>query len=225
MSCAHTKDSAWLHDLIWKYLHEDKSKPKSVGHWYNTMDPLGTVLEDRHRVYEMLVDEPAHGNPDGTQVGTSMIPWNQNNKAFLNKVGGGLWCGSIVKIFFWKYMGWGASDPPGHSTTTKGFDAAHWVMESLASGRPVRARLSAHHYVGIVGAKIDGLSIKQKRFKYAFLCIDPWAGGATTAMLELDYGGGKTSFLGVVFEQDGKLVYDGAEIDTVEGLHPITRKR
>lgn len=221
--CTHVKDPNWTVDLIWKYLHDTKSPGKKTGDWYSLMDP-SDQLADRHKVYEMLVGDPAASNPhDGAELEKSMIPWNQQNKNFKKKFSKKP-CGSLVKLTFWKYMGWGPEDPPSKNVRAKGFKPFQWIENSLRAGKPIRAHLpQAGHYVGIVGFRVrPGCTPTTSTCGpyYEFLILDPWAGGPANGRNTLRYGGGETAFLGVARQRGNKIVYDGSEIAAVEGTHP-----
>lgn len=211
--CTHTKDTSWTTDLIWHYLHETTSAAPPVGGWYKQMDPQNT-LSDRHHVYEMLVDSLEHSDPLAHEIRGSMIPWNQRNAGMMAAFKTELACGSVVKIAFMRYMDWGGSETPSRDVNSKKFDAADWIVKSLYANRPVRAYLKKkNHYVGIVGHRGTAGSIE-------LLIMDPWPGGASTGATQLDYGGGKTKFLGVA-TQNGKFFdYDGVQITAVNGPHP-----
>src|SRR5215211_7076245 len=95
MADPHTRDSSWDTDLLRHYLHE-VSTPANPGvhrQYYSNQDPLGE-LSNRHRVYEMLVDEAVHTHPELKSTTKesmdnyhkSKIPWNQNNGGFLKAV-------------------------------------------------------------------------------------------------------------------------------------------
>ncbi|MGL4550196.1 MAG: hypothetical protein ACRC33_03325 [Gemmataceae bacterium] len=219
MADTHVRDGTWTVDLIWKYLHEVSKPGRRAGSWFDKMDP-GGVLNDRHRVYEMLVDEPHHTNPQPDEVARSMIPWNQNNKELFEAFGKKWACGSVVKLSFLKYMNGGAGDQPAKGVDSKGFDAAAWVTQSLDKGRPVRAHLGEkHHYVGIVGYRAAAVATPTSRFEY--LVMEPWAGGAATGGATIKYAGASTKFLGVMKEQAGRLEYDGYKVTSVSGPHPF----
>ena len=112
-----SRDGSWDVDLIWKYFHETPGPASGAATWYQFMDPDGD-LNDRKKVYAMLVSEHTHTNPDTSNLRQSKIPWNQRNagimKAFrtkmkLSEAKSELACGSVVKLTFMKYMGWGGT--------------------------------------------------------------------------------------------------------------------
>lgn len=223
MAChKHKKDANWPIDLVWKYLHEASEPGARTGSWFKKMDP-GGLLNDRHGVYEMLVDQPAHTNPSTEEeVAKSMIPWNQNNKGLLEAFDNKWACGSVVKLSFLKYMGWGNKDYKSKEVGSKGFDAAQWIAEGLWKGMAVRAHLGRkHHYVGIVGYRTTSYSNAKKRFEYEFLVMDPWAGGAATGGNTIVYAGATTAFLGIMKEAGDQLPYDTFEATAVAGPHPF----
>jgi hypothetical protein len=212
----HLKDPYWHLDLIWKHLHEDATKSKSI-HWYQHMDPKG-MLDDRHSVYEMLVEQPDHSAPSTNEIREqSMMPWNQLHPGMKTAFKTKYACGSVVKITFQKYMGWGGADPVERDVGKKGFDAVEFIVRNLINGRPVRARTAdtryGHHFVGIVGARtLEHLPAK-RRNKFEFLYIDPWAGNGTP----IKYAGATTSFLGIIHEEGDKLKYGLYDVNTVGG--------
>jgi hypothetical protein len=221
MADPHKRDTTWHTDLLWHYFHEDKSTATKWAHWYRDMDPLGE-LKNRHRVYEILVDEPAQTNPNANTVGASKIPWNQNNTGFLKTVGGGLWCGSLVKIVFTRYMGWNGVEPKSESIKRRGFNAALFTINNLRRKVPVRANLGGHHYVGIVGHRCIRRPLPPKEFgpeacseDNEFLCIDPWAGGIQGTQTII-YAGTETAFLGVIVQTGSTWKYTSELIVAVE---------
>jgi hypothetical protein len=217
MTDKHTRDYSWETDLIWHYFHEVTTPANTWANWYTEMDPLGE-LSNRHRVYELLVDEADHTYP-GTQekVGKSMIPWNQNNAGFLKRVGGALWCGSLVKIVLVRYMGWSSKEPTARDIKAKGFNAALWTINNLKRNVPVRASLGGHHYVGIVGHRCRGKPLPPGMQgpevcspDNDFLCIEPWAFGIN-ATDSIKYAGKNTGFLGII-KQTGTVWTYGTEL-------------
>ncbi|MEX2142441.1 MAG: hypothetical protein WD894_24515 [Pirellulales bacterium] len=219
MSCAkgHVKDPSWTFDLIWKHLHENTTKAKRT-HWYGNMDPNGE-LDDRHRVYELLVDEPNHTYPRGADATAanevrkrSMIPWNQLHPGIIKTFKTKYACGSVMKITFEKYMGWGGGYPGEKDVRKKGFDAVAFTVRNIMSGKPVLARTAdtryGHHFVGIVGARMAPA--------WEFLYIDPWAGNGAP----ITYAGATTSFLGIIRQENGKLKYGSFDVNTVGGFVP-----
>src|SRR6187455_535390 len=97
MADTHKRDFSWETDLIWHYFHDTRTPANPRGGWYAQMDPLGE-LSNRHRVYELLVDETSQTFPGSQQlVGESKISWNQNNAGFHKTVGGKYFCGSLIK--------------------------------------------------------------------------------------------------------------------------------
>jgi hypothetical protein len=218
-------DSTWEVDLICEYLHNTSDPGRSTGQWFKEMDPAGT-LNDRKHVYDMLTGDPSHSNPGVGNLRTSMIPWNQRNAGIIKAFKTELACGSVVKLTFRKYMGWGGSEPPRRSVGHRKWNAVLWIVNSLRAGRPVRAYLrKKDHYVGIVGFK--GASVHREApqgdaYKnYEFLIIDPWAGGAATGATTITYSGAMTKFLGIARQVGWKIMYDGYEITDVEGYHPF----
>jgi hypothetical protein len=217
---AYTKDPNWTEDLLWHYLHQTTSPPETQGtkwwfdNWYKSVDSTG-ALGNRREVYKLLVDNATHMNPtSGALRGTSAIPWNQNNKEFLKtckamKVSGKA-CGTIVKVFFQKYMKW--LDRTAKSMLRldkKGCDpskvknACDDIVKSLTLTKmPVRVGLGygdstvVSHFIGVVGCKA----------KDTFLCIEPWSGNCVTT-----YAGTRTGFLAVLKHNPtmGELKYQG----------------
>lgn len=221
MADPHKRDFAWQDDLIWHYFHDVTTPATTWAHWYKEMDPFGE-LNDRHRVYELLVGaDTAQNNPnDRNEMGISKIPWNQNNAGFLKRVGGQYWCGSLVKIMFTRYMGWNGVEPTSQSVAKKGFDPVLWTIEKLKKNIPVRAGLGGHHFVGIVGHRcqtksLAGVGPLECSPNNEFLVIEPWARGVdfdTTII----YAGAETGFLGVIKQngpvwQYGKLLVSSIE--------------
>ncbi|MGF6312705.1 hypothetical protein ABIB82_006655 [Bradyrhizobium sp. i1.8.4] len=105
MSVTHTRDPWWKTDLIWNYFHTVTTPAKAPAYrkFYSNQD-RSDELDNRHRVYEMLVDEPLHTHPTLSTTSTdesmenykkSKLPWNQNNGGFLKAVNNEYWCGSI----------------------------------------------------------------------------------------------------------------------------------
>jgi hypothetical protein len=223
MADTHKPDPSWETDLLWHYFHNVKTPANTWAHWYKQMDPFGQ-LTTRHRVYELLVDESDHTAP-GSQpkVGQSMIPWNQNNTGFLKTVGGQLWCGSLVKIVFVRFMGWTGGEPKGHSVKQNGFDAASWTINKLRQRVPVRAWVGGHHYVGIVGHRCvyqplpagSTVGPLECSANNEFLCIEPWAFGVN-AMDSITYAGQTTGFLGIIKQSGSSWTYNSETINTVE---------
>ncbi|MGH8587877.1 MAG: hypothetical protein ACREXX_00645 [Gammaproteobacteria bacterium] len=220
-----TRDENWEVDLLWQHLHETGSPGRPTEGWYKEMDPTGTLDDPRH-VYEMLVGEPSHTNPDLAQLPASMIPWNQRNAGIIKVFKTELACGSVVKLTFRKYMGWGRNEPNSRSVNYRGWNAVNWIVQSLRAGKPVRAYLKAkNHYIGIVG--FQGRSVHPEApktdafMRFDFLCIDPWAGGAATGTTTIVYAGATTKFLGIARQDGTKLMYDGYEITDVEGSFPF----
>jgi len=213
-TCKHGPDSAWETDLIWHYFHQISTEAKPVGHWYKQMDSSGE-LNDRHRIYEMLLNES-----DLTlDRGKSKIPWNQNNADFLKTVKGKLYCGSMIKIVFTRYMGWKNVEPKSLDIGKRGFDAAGLVIASLRDKKPVRVSLGGH-YVGVVGhrcrpapgpAGTTGCSPQNE-----FLCLEPWAGGSATGGRAIKYAGKDTCFLGIIQQDGSSWKYDDHIARTVE---------
>jgi hypothetical protein len=184
------------------------------------MDPTGE-LSDRHRVYELLVDEPAQtAPPDEDKVHESKIPWNQNNAGFLKTVGGQEWCGSFVKIFFTRYMGWSGVEPTPRPVNKKGFDAVRWTIDKLNHNIPVRAGFGGAHYVGIVGHRCllrplpPGVS-GPLDCDTDFLCIEPWAFGVE-ATDSITYAGTTTGFLGIIQQRASTWKYGRLVVSWVE---------
>ena len=223
-SCIHTPDSAgWTRDLLYYYLYVKRSMPTkkvdAIDSWYRHIYPA--ALNDRHRVYDLLVQstdtEQIHdggaGRRDNKRRNTSRIPWNQLNprwKIYDKKrklVDPEKICGSIVKVFFSKYMVWkdlpsqalprpitAGAVPPSEKTLMQ--KISNTIKKQLDNWIPVRAfvRLrngSGPHFIGIVGYKGD-----------RFLCIEPWAGNNTG----IAYGdkGKRSKFLAI-------LEYDPSE--------------
>jgi hypothetical protein len=222
MADTHIRDSSWETDLIWDYFHAMSTKADPRGEWYKNMDPLGQ-LSTRHFIYELLVDQADHTNPPtAAEVDKSLIPWNQNNADFLRTVHGQLWCGSIVKLVFTRYMGWTGVEPKYYPVTKKGFDAARWTIEKLRKKIPVRASLGGHHYVGIVGHRCVPQSLPAGVAGPAacshdndFLCLEPWAGGIE-ATASITYAGSTTSFLGIIEQRGARWKYSKELIIGVE---------
>ncbi len=214
-ACTHAPDLAWETDLIWHYLHQIKTEAKPVGHWYKQMDPSGE-LNDRHRVYEMLLNESDLKTQ--RDVDASKIPWNQNNAGFLKTVDGKLYCGSLIKIVFTRYMGWSNTQPKSLDIGKRGFDAARLVIDSLRDKKPVRVSLGGH-YVGVVGHRCRpapggagaGCSPQNE-----FLCLEPWAGGSATGQRTIKYAGKDTCFLGIIQQDGSSWKYDDHTARTVE---------
>ena len=206
---------------------QTEAKPRDSR--YSIMDPLGE-LNNRHRVYELIVDEAAHTYPPGSSNSAarnaSKIPWNQTNAGFVKAVGGTigadgnpsvLWCGSLIKIVFMRYMGWSGGEPKLRSIREKGFDAASFTIGKLEKKIPVRAFLGGHHYVGIVGHRaIAGPLAVGVNSMNEFLCLDPWAYGID-GLDETTYAGSKTAFLGII-EQSGTSWIYGKNAHIVTGV-------
>ncbi len=219
---AYTKDPNWTTDLLWHYLHQTMSPPETEGtkwwfdNWYKKVDLTG-ALGNRREVYKLLVDNAMHTNPTSkATIATSAIPWNQNNKEFLKTCKAmnvsGKACGTIVKVFFQKYMKW--PKRPAKSMLTRdrrGCDpskvkkACDDIVRSLTLNKiPVRVGLGfgnstfPSHFIGVVGCK----------GKETFLCIEPWAGNCVTT-----YAGKRTSFLAVLKHNlaIGELKYQGID--------------
>jgi len=209
------RDGSWEVDLVWQYLHETATPGRPTDGWYKKMDPAG-LLDDRRHVYDMLVGDPSHTNPSVDQLRASMVPWNQRNAGIIKAFKSELACGSVVKLTFRKYMGWGGAEPPQRSVSYRGWNGVNWIVKSLRAGKPVRAYLKKkNHYVGIVGFRSGAF------MRYEFLCIDPWAGGAATGTTTIVYAGATTKFLGIARHDGTKLMYDGYEITDVEGYYPF----
>jgi hypothetical protein len=217
-ACKHAPDQSWETDLIWHYLHKTTTEAKPWRHYHNDMDPLGQ-LSNRHQVYELLINE---GNlKTEKQVAESKIPWNQNNAGFLKTVGTKtLYCGSLIKIVFIRYMdwNWGGAEPISFDIGKKGFNAASLVIESLRDKKPVRVSLGGH-YVGIVGHRCrrppdtkEGACSPQNEF----LCLEPWAGGSATGQNFITYAGNETCFLGIIQQENASWKYDKHTPQAVE---------
>lgn len=212
MADAHARDPSWETDLIWHYFHETSTKAeagKSYGKYFKNQDP-GGELSDRHRVYEMLVDEPENTLP--TLMPTveesmdnyhkSKLPWNQNNGGFLKSVNKEYWCGSIIKIVFVRYMGWPPVEPNQQRyPNKKSSDAVRWTIDKLTKKIPVRVSLGGSHYVGIVGHR------KLSDTSHDFLCIDPWGYGTDGSNTDMKYAGSKTAFLGISQQSGAAWTY------------------
>jgi hypothetical protein len=215
----HTRDASWTTDLIWHYLHETKLKAPPQGDWYTNMDPLGE-LSDRHRVYEIIVDEADQTLANTQQkVSNSKIPWNQNNFGFLKTVNQKYNCGSLVKIFFTRYMGWSGAEPKSLSIKQKGFDAAAWVIKRLEKKSPVRLALGGHHYVGIVGHRClkTGPRGGACTGNNEFLVIEPWSMG-TNVDTTMIYAGTETGFLQIATQEGDEWTYQSHSPSAVEGF-------
>jgi hypothetical protein len=220
--CTHQRDSSWQTDLIWHYFHEITTSARPWGTWHKTMDPKGE-LSDRHHVYELLVDQGDQTNPQTQDlVGESMIPWNQQNMGFMQdprvQKSRALWCGSIVKIVFCRYMGWDGVEPRAHSVNQKGFDAANLTVDQLNKKKPVRVAIGGHHFVGIVGHRT------LKGGDNEFLYIDPLAGGISTGTKTITYAGTETRFLGIITQHGSTWRYDASLVTAVEVLEPHHRR-
>jgi len=221
-------DNDWDVDLIKKYLLNTSGPGIKTGEWYKHMDPNGK-LNNRHYVYDMLTGKTSTSNtsPNGSNIGVSMIPWNQRNEGILKAFRGitRLPCGSMVKLTFAKYMGWPfPKEPSNRSTSFPKWNAILWIVKSLRAGKPVRAKIHAlHHYVGIVGFR-DSIKFALPRpdetATFDFLCIDPWAGGARTGSVTIKYAK-ETAFLGIAHQVGTRLKYDGAWITEVGGFFPF----
>jgi len=120
-------------------------------------------------------------------------------------------CGTIVKVFFQKYMKWGVNRPvismlapgSGKCDPDRVMKACNDIERSLTLQKmPVRVGLgygtsiAISHFIGVVGC----------RGKDTFLCIEPWAGNCVTA-----YAGKRTGFLAVLKHNTigGQLNYQG----------------
>lgn len=220
-----TRDGTWEVDLIWKYFQETSTFGSPTEDWYKKMDSAGS-LDNRKHVYDLLVSDPAHTNPSVAQLPTSMIPWNQLNAGIVEVFHSEYACGSVVKLAFRKYMGWGRGEPPQRSVGHRGWHAVSWLVKSLKAGMPARVYLKQKdHYVGLVGFR--GKSVHREAppgdayKQYEFLCIDPWPGGAATGATTILYAGAHTKFLGVARQVGTKIMYDGFEITALEGYHPF----
>jgi hypothetical protein len=244
MSCpqGHVKDPNWSIDLIWKHFHESATKVTPVAQ-YKQMDPKGE-LHERHRVYQMLVDEPAHTNSTwrpaskGYHFNDSMLPWNQNHPGMVKAFGKHTACGSLVKITFNKYMGWGTNYPVQQTLNSRNVSAiVALIVRNLLNGKPVLAKVASDtygwHFVGIVGCrpqafaimggKIDAelkLASKRKSVeKWDFLYIDPWAGSVDGGN-SMTYAGTTTKFLGMIQQQGDTLKYGKHAVNSVGGHVP-----
>lgn len=222
MADKHKRDPSWQTDLIWHYFHEVTTEAKPWGDWYKDMDPFGE-LRNRHRIYELLVDNADQTNPSTQDlVGKSKIPWNQNNAGFLKTIGGKLFCGSLIKIVFTRYMGWSGVEPHSNDVDKKGFDAASWTIDNLRRKKPVRAGLGGHHYVGIVGHRCRTIPLPpgiagplQCTVENEFLCLEPWAGGVL-ATDSITYAGTVTGFLGIIQQGGSTWKYGTLNVSLVE---------
>jgi hypothetical protein len=222
-------DGSWDVDLVRKYLFQTSSPGVKTGEWFKYMDPKGT-LDNRKYVYEMLVGKTPESDtnpPDQEALRKSMIPWNQQHDGMIKAFGNNKACGSVVKLTFQKYMGWpaGTNNPRTRSIPYGSWNPVLWTVKSIRSGQPVRASLrSMHHYIGIVG--FQGISVKPGAPKtdentiFKFLCIEPWAGGARTGKVTINYAK-PTAFLGIAHQVGTKIVYDGAHITEVAGYFPF----
>jgi len=209
MADPDVRDPSWETDLIWEFFHQKPTEAHTWEKWFKDMDP-GGELSDRRRIYNMLVGGSAATNPKSQDdVSKSLIPWNQNNTGFLKTVNGQLWCGSLVKIVFTRYMGWTGAEPKYRAVNAKGFDAAAWIIQKLKNKTPVRASLGGHHYVGIVGHRAVSTVGND------FLCLEPWAGGIN-ADTTVKYAGHDTGFLGIVEQRGSAWKYSGEQIIGVE---------
>jgi hypothetical protein len=245
MSCpqGHVKDPNWSIDLIWKYFHEDATKAKQVSH-YKFMDPKGD-LDDRHNVYRTLVDDAAKTDSNWRSVrgdkysfNDTMIPWNQNHPGMVKKFGGHLACGSVTKITFMKYMGWGENYPVQTSLNSRNVDAVvALIVRNLLNGKPVLAKVASDtygwHFVGIVGCRpqafaslagsIDSelkLAARRKSAQqWDFLYLDPWA-GSVDGNNSITYAGATTRFLGIITQQGAKLKYGKHDVNSAGGHVP-----
>lgn len=218
MADTHVKDPSWDTDLLWHYFHDVTTSappPLAYGKFYKNQDPLGE-LSNRHRVYQMLVDEPVNTLPPPPAADAqdpmgnnkkSMIPWNQNNGGFLKSVNNELWCGSIIKIVFVRYMGWKMVEPAAHNFGKDVAGGVKWTIDKLSKNIPVRASLGGTHYVGIVGHR------SKDKDNTDFLCIDPWAYGAHgTTPDTIIYAGAETAFLGISKRSGASWTYTEGEI-------------
>jgi len=224
MACTHRQDRTWTTDLLWYYTHvSDKSlaDTKYTKSWFDSwhvrLDPAN-AKKDRHKVYELLLDEAEPAN-----WSDSKVPWNQENPRFtahMNSKGfKGLFCGAAVKIFLNKYMKlvdyptrkW----PRGQNKEAE--KACKWILDCLKNRTPVIVGLGhenvalVSHYVGIVGhKKVAALD--------HFLFIEPYgekAWGYLEYGFRADGSRGKSSFLGE-FKYDTnrhELVYIGKGVD------------
>jgi hypothetical protein len=224
MSDTHTRDPSWKTDLIWHYFHavSTAAKVPTYRKFYSNQDP-SDELDNRHRVYEMLVDEPLHTHPTlSTTSDESMenykkskLPWNQNNGGFLKAVNNEYWCGSILKIVFVRYMGWKMAEPTARDQVSVGRDpskAVDWTIKNLENKMPVRASLGGAHYVGIVGHRTTGADNKVTEF----LCLDPWAYGIDGGNQAMKYAGTSTAFLGISKRDGATLTYSNKAVAFVE---------
>jgi hypothetical protein len=228
MTDPHKRDNSWETDLIWKYFHLVTTEAPPQGAWYKGMDPLGE-LSNRHRVYELLVNEADHTNPKTPdEVGKSMIPWNQNNKGILKTCSGKEICGTSIKLVFARYMkGWTlGKEPVAISVTKKGFDATKWTIDKLQSEIPVRLGLrmkhGGTHYVGIVGHRCRKKPLPPSpdgklecSADNEFLCLEPWAGGVD-ANASIIYAGTETAFLGIIQQSGSTWTYGTTTGSSVE---------
>lgn len=181
----HSKDLNWTHDLLWYFLHEVAEHPwlvkgemPSIPNWFDGWFRRvnSEALTNRHKVYELLVDNPLTAPQTDTVKTTSPIPWNQNHREFKaacsrmrNPIDNKKACGTIVKVFFEKYMVWEKRNERSVVGTGSDLDKiCKSVVASLERKKPVRVRLAnPNHYIGIVGCNGAG---------DRFLCIEPWAG-------------------------------------------------
>ena len=217
---AYTRDAHWTTDLLWHYLHQTTTPPETKStrwwfdEWYKKGDTTG-ALTNRLEVYKLLVDNAAQSNPT-SEAGraASFIPWNQNNREFLNTCRNmnvsGKACGTIVKVFFQKYMKWKSRNcrsllAPGTGMCDPGrvAKACDDIERSLTLQKwPVRVGLgygtgvAVSHFIGVVGC----------RGRDVFLCIEPWAGNCV-----ITYAGKRTAFLAVLKHDTtaGELKYQG----------------
>jgi hypothetical protein len=225
MSDPHIRDPSWKTDLIWHYFHTVTTAAKAPTYrkFYSNQDP-SDELDNRHRVYEMLVDEPLHTHPTLSTTSTnesmenykkSKLPWNQNNDGFLKAVNNEYWCGSILKIVFVRYMGWKMAEPTARDQVSVGRDpskAVDWTIKNLENKVPVRTSLGGAHYVGIVGHRTTGADNKVTEF----LCLDPWAYGIDGGNQAMKYAGTSTAFLGISKRDGATWTYSNKAVAFVE---------
>ena len=223
--CTHRRDGLWTTDLLWHYLHDVKTPAPPVGSWYKTMDP-SNELSNRHRVYEILVDEADQTFPlDQPAVEVSKIPWNQGNANLQETcevaTGKPHACGTIVKLFFQRYMGWGAKET-SHAINAPRFDAAKWVIQHLEQKKPVRVALNGAHYIGIVGHRCIPTPLppgpQTCSPNHEFLVVEPWAYGTTADQKSMVYAGAKTGYLQILRQEGSKWIYQKHKPTYVEGF-------
>jgi hypothetical protein len=222
MADPHTRDASWETDLIWHYFHDVATRASPISShrkFFANQDP-GGELSDRHRVYEMLVDEDIHTHPElkptteesMENYKKSKLPWNQNNGGFLKAVNDEYWCGSLIKIVFIRYMGWKNIEPEPARFGNNVAKAAEWTIKKLENKIPVRASLGGRHYVGIVGHR----SVGADRSITEFLCIDPWAYGTDGKNQGTTYAGKRTAFLGIAKRSASSWTYGDKIVRWVE---------